>query len=167
MRHRKNTFKLGMRPSHRNAVVANQVASLILHGKIKTTLEKAKGVKRIAERMVTIAKKGDLHHRRIAISKIHDNQAVSRLFSDIAPKFTNRNGGYTRIIKLGSRRGDAAEVCLLQWVEQEIIKKKPRKKSAAKAESKDQELKSDNSQPVSEEVSAAEKPKEEQASAQA
>ncbi len=129
MRHRKDTFKLGMPPSHRNALVANQVASLIISGEIRTTLEKAKGVRRVAERMITLAKKGDLHHRRIAIAKIHDNEAVSKLFAEIAPKFANREGGYTRIIKLGKRRGDAAEICLLQLVEQEALQRKPKKKT--------------------------------------
>ena len=97
-------------------MLANQVSSLILEETIETTIPKAKATRRLAEKMVTLGKKGELHHRRQAISRIRNKNAVAKLFSDIAPRYTNRAGGYTRIIRLGQRRGDAAEVCLLEWV---------------------------------------------------
>ena len=141
MRHRKHTFKIGRTGAHRKALLANQVRSLIEEGSIKTTLVKAKETRRVAERMVTLAKKGTLHHRRIAISKLRNNAkvveyAVAKLFDEIAPKFANRDGGYTRIIRLGQRIGDAAEMCILQWVEEDNApKKKTQKKSESKKES--------------------------------
>lgn len=128
MRHRKDTLKLGRTSEHRKALFANQVSSLILSGAIKTTVVKAKASKRLADRMVTLAKKGTLHHRRLAVSKLRDETAVAKLFLEIGPKFSSRNGGYTRIIRLGNRRGDAAEICLLQWVE-ETVAQRPAKKN--------------------------------------
>jgi large subunit ribosomal protein L17 len=135
MRHRKDTFKLGRTGEQRKALLACQVSSLINIGQIKTTLQKAKFTKRLAEKMLTYAKKGDLHHRRLAISRIGDRTAVSKLFSEIAPKYTERHGGYTRIIKLGPRRGDAAEMCILQWVDETIRPKKRSSRSKQKEES--------------------------------
>jgi large subunit ribosomal protein L17 len=135
MRHRKHTFKIGRSGAHRKALLANQVCSLITEGEIKTTVTKAKETRRIADKMVTLGKKGELHHRRLAISKLRDETAVAQLFAEIAPKFSNRDGGYTRIIRVGTRRGDAAEMCILQWVESEN-KPKPSKKKAKKEEAK-------------------------------
>ncbi len=119
MRHRKHTFKIGRSGAHRKAMLANMVSSLIISekGEIKTTITKAKEARRLAEKMVTRAKKGDLHSRRIAISKLRDKEAVSLLFDDIASRYQERNGGYTRIIKIGKRLGDAAEMCILQWID--------------------------------------------------
>ena len=134
MRHRKHTFKIGRSGAHRKALLANQVCSLIRQGAIKTTLTKAKETRRIAEKMVTLAKKGGLHHRRLAIARLHDVDAVALLFAEIAPKHANRDGGYTRIVKLGTRRGDAAEMCVLAWVEEE--KEAKSKKSSGKKRSK-------------------------------
>ncbi len=129
MRHRKHTFKIGRSGAHRRAMLANMVSSLILEekGEIKTTITKAKEARRFAEKMVTRGKKGDLHSRRIAISKLRNKEAVSYLFSDLAPRYADRNGGYTRIIKLGRRKGDAAEMCILQWVGAELKKSAPAK----------------------------------------
>ena len=132
MRHRKHTFKIGRSGAHRKALLANQVCSLITEGRITTTLVKAKETRRIAEKMVTLGKKGDLHQRRLAISKLRDSEAVAQLFSEIAPKFANRDGGYTRIIKLGKRVGDAAELCILQWVEADNSAKESKKETATK-----------------------------------
>ena len=140
MRHREHTFIIGRSGAHRKALLANQVSSLIDKGSIKTTLVKAKESRRLAEKMVTLGKKGELHHRRQAISKLRDKPAVAKLFAEIAPKYSNRDGGYTRIIKLGRRLGDAAEMCLLQWVEETQAKrktKKAEKKSAPAVEEKD------------------------------
>jgi large subunit ribosomal protein L17 len=121
MRHRKHTFKIGRSGAHRKALMANQISSLIENGQIKTTVTKAKEASRIADKMVTLGKKGTLHHRRLAISKLRNKDAVARLFSEVAPVFASRDGGYTRIIRTGQRRGDAAEMCILQFVEPELI----------------------------------------------
>ncbi len=137
MRHRKATFKIGRTSAHRRALLANQVSSLILHGEIRTTIVKAKETRRVADKMVTLGKGGTLHQRRLAISRLRDEVAVRKLFAEIAPRFAGREGGYTRIIHLGRRLGDAAEMCLLQWVDEvgAASKPAPRKKAAkAKAE---------------------------------
>jgi len=119
MRHRRKTPKLGRTQSHRDALLANQVISLIEHSRIKTTLAKAKAVKPFAEKLVTIGRKNTLHARRLALAYLFHNQAAVRaLFEKVAPRTTGRNGGYTRIIKLGSRNSDASEMALLEWVDQ-------------------------------------------------
>jgi large subunit ribosomal protein L17 len=147
MRHRKNSFKIGRTSAHRKALLANQTCSLIYASEIRTTIVKAKETRRVAEKMVTLAKKGTLHDRRRAISKIRDVDAVRVLFEDIAPKYESRNGGYTRIIRLGQRKGDGAEMCILQWVEENKPKAKKTEKKAeavkeeAKAETKTEEPK--------------------------
>ena len=120
MRHRVDTFKVGRSGAHRRAMLANMVSSLFANGQIETTLVKAKAARSFAERLITIGKKGDLHRRRIAIAKLRDKSAVKRLFDEIAPGYEGRNGGYTRILKLGKRRGDAAEMCILQLVEADV-----------------------------------------------
>ena len=151
MRHRKYSFKIGRTSSHRRAMLANQTCSLIFSTEIKTTIVKAKETRRVAEKMVTLAKKGTLHDRRRAISKLRDKDAVRVLFEDVAPKYEGRNGGYTRIIRLGQRRGDGAEMCILQWVEEnkpaakkaepKTEKKIAPVKEEAKAEAKTEETK--------------------------
>ena len=119
MRHRRNTPKLGRSQAHRDALLANQVISLIEHSRIKTTLAKAKAVKPFAEKLVTIGRKNTLHARRLALAYLFHNQAAVRaLFEKVAPRTAGRNGGYTRIIKLGSRNSDASEMALLEWVDQ-------------------------------------------------
>jgi large subunit ribosomal protein L17 len=117
MRHRKARFKLGRTGAHRSALFANQVSSLILEGQITTTLEKAKATRRLAEKMVTAAKKGGLADRRLAIAKIRNKSAVKKLFENIGTGFADRKGGYTRIFKIGKRKGDNAEKAILKWVE--------------------------------------------------
>jgi len=119
MRHRKVTFKIGRTGSHCRAMVANQVCSLFLspNGQIQTTVVKAKGVRQVVEKMITFAKKGDLHHRRLAVAQLHNKTVVKMLFDQVAPRYADRNGGYTRIIKLNERIGDGAQECLLQLVE--------------------------------------------------
>ncbi len=118
MRHRVHTFKIGRSGAHRRAMLANMVSSLIEHGEIKTTITKAKEARRMADRMITLGKKGTLHHRRQAIAKLRNKTAVKRLFDELAPGYSERQGGYTRIIRLGHRVGDNAEMCLLQFVEE-------------------------------------------------
>src|SRR5271170_3067493 len=117
MRHQKNTRKLGRTSSHRDAMLANLVASLIIHKRIKTTLAKAKAARPLAEKLVTLGKGGTLHDRRLAVAKIGQKDAVGKLFQEIAPGFKDRKGGYTRIVKLGPRQSDSAPVAFLEWVD--------------------------------------------------
>jgi large subunit ribosomal protein L17 len=117
MRHRKRTAKLGRTSSHRNAMLANMVCSLIKHKRVITTLAKAKAVRSVAEKMVTLGKSGTLHDRRLAAARLHQEDAVKILFGEIAPTQKGRNGGYTRIIKLRARQGDAAEEAILEWTD--------------------------------------------------
>ncbi len=116
MRHRVHTFKIGRTGAHRRAMLANMVSSLIEHGQITTSLVKAREARRLADKMVTLGKKGDLHHRRLAISALRNVDMVAKLFAEIAPAYADRQGGYTSIIKLGKRRGDACEMCILKFV---------------------------------------------------
>lgn len=127
MRHRKYTFKIGRTSSHRRAMLANMASSLIENGEIRTTVIRAKELKRFVEKMITYAKKGDLHHRRLAVARLGNKKVVKMLFEETAPKFADRNGGYTRIIKLGTRIGDAADTCMIQWVGEGAPVKKSRK----------------------------------------
>jgi len=117
MRHCKRTAKLGRTGEHRNAMLANMVCSLILHKRITTTLAKAKAARSVAEKMVTFGKSGTLHHRRLAVARLHQEEAVRLLFKEIAPTFKDRPGGYTRIVKLEQRPGDSAPKAILEWVE--------------------------------------------------
>ena len=112
-------------------MLANMVSSLFEHGSIQTTVVKAKAARSFAERLITIGKKGDLHRRRLAVSKLRDKGAVKKLFDEIAPGYEGRNGGYTRILKLGKRRGDAAEMCILQLVEVAAVEEAPKKEAKA------------------------------------
>lgn len=131
MRHRVDTFKVGRSSAHRRSMLANMVSSLFEHGSIQTTVVKAKAARSFAERLITIGKKGDLHRRRLAVSKLRDKGAVKKLFDEIAPGYEGRNGGYTRILKLGKRRGDAAEMCILQLVEVAAVEEAPKKEVKA------------------------------------
>lgn len=117
MRHQKKSIKLGRTAEHRKSLLANQVCSLIEHQRIKTTLAKAKAVRPLAEKMVTLGKKNTLHARRMAFAVLRQKDAVKRLFDDVAPRAASRNGGYTRIIKLGQRKSDSAPVAFLEWVD--------------------------------------------------
>ena len=117
MRHRRKTIKLGRTAAHRDSMLSNQVCSLIEHRRIKTTLAKAKATKPLAERMLTLGKKGDLHARRVATSYLKHKNIVKLLFEKIAPASADRQGGYTRIIKLGPRQSDSAPMAFLEWVD--------------------------------------------------
>ena len=119
MRHKVATFKVGRSGAHRRAMLANMANSLFINGQIETTLVKAKELRRFAEKLITVGKKGDIHNRRLAFAKLRSRDAVKNLFDVIAPQYAERNGGYTRIYKLGFRRGDAAEMCLIQLVNEE------------------------------------------------
>src|SRR5438105_10337207 len=117
MRHQKKTVKLGRTASHRKALLANQICSLIEHQRIRTTLAKAKAARPLAERMVTLGKRGSLHARRTAFAVLRQKDAVKKLFDEIAPRAADRNGGYTRIVKLGRRKSDSAPIAYLEWVD--------------------------------------------------
>jgi len=135
MRHLKRTAKLGRTSEHRNAMLVNLVSSLIKHKRVTTTLAKAKAARSVAEKMVTLCKKGTVHARRLAAARLRsqgrsleqskeerkkwrkNEDVVHILFDQIAPVFKDRKGGYTRIVKLGERRGDVAQMAILEWVE--------------------------------------------------
>jgi len=117
MRHRNKTSKLKRTASHRRALLANLSCSLIQHGRIKTTLGKAKALRPVVEKLVTLAKRDDLHSRRLAVAFLRDKEAMKKLFADVAPAAKNRQGGYTRITKLGSRMSDSAPMAYIEWVD--------------------------------------------------
>jgi large subunit ribosomal protein L17 len=108
--------KLGVKSDHRVAMLRNMTADLIMHGRIRTTVTRAKELRRVAERTITLGKRGDLHARRQALACLYDKEAVYKLFEEVAPKYKDRNGGYTRILKLGPRRGDGAEMAIIELV---------------------------------------------------
>ncbi|MCS7338766.1 MAG: 50S ribosomal protein L17 [Verrucomicrobiae bacterium] len=139
MRHLKRTVKLGRKGEHRNAMLANLVCSLIKHRRVVTTLAKAKAARPLAEKMITLGKRGTVYARRLAAARLHvrgphgdltkeerkkwrQNEDVIRiLFDELAPGFKDRNGGYTRIIRLAQRRGDASQMAILEWVETQPV----------------------------------------------
>ncbi len=116
MRHRKKGRQLSRTGAHRRATLRNMATSLFRHGRIETTTAKAKELRPYAERLITLARKGDVHSRRLAARKIQDRDVLGKLFDDIGPGFLERPGGYTRILKVGHRRGDAAEMALIELV---------------------------------------------------
>ena len=123
MRHAVRNRKLGRTSSHRRALFRNQLASLIEHGRIKTTLAKAKELRRVAEKLITRARQDTVHARRMVRRDIANRDLVKKLFDDVAPRFQERPGGYTRILKLGPRNGDAAEMAILELVDYDEHKK--------------------------------------------
>lgn len=166
MRHQKKTVRLGRKAEHRKALLANQVCSLIEHRRIKTTLAKAKAVRPIAEKMVTLGKNGSIHARRTAFATLRQKDAVKTLFDEIAPASTDRNGGYTRIIRLGQRHSDSASMALIEWVDATIVveekpaedkkDKKKEQKTEAKPETKTKEPKTEKAEAKAEEKTAEE-----------
>ncbi|NOQ46432.1 MAG: 50S ribosomal protein L17 [Desulfobulbaceae bacterium] len=116
MRHRKAGRKLGRSPSHRKAMLRNMVTSLLEHERIVTTVPKAKETRRVAEKMITLGKRGDLHARRQALSYIRSKDIVAKLFDDLSGQYADRQGGYTRIIRTGTRYGDAAPMAIVELV---------------------------------------------------
>lgn len=121
MRHRKKTVKLGRTSAHRDALLSGLVCNLIAEKRITTTLAKAKATRSMAEKMVTLGKRGTLADRRRAISLLRRKDRVAELFNDIAPGYAGRAGGYTRIIKVGRRQGDNAEQAILEWVDRAAV----------------------------------------------
>ncbi len=114
MRHRKSGRKLGRTSAHRKAMMRNMVTSLLDHERIVTTLAKAKEVRKLADNMITLAKRGDLHARRQALAVIQDKKIVAKLFEELGTQYSDRNGGYTRIVQTGNRLGDAAPMAILE-----------------------------------------------------
>lgn len=163
MRHRKKTIKLGRSGSHRDAMLANLVCSLIAERRVTTTISKAKAARSIAEKAVTLGKQGDLPARRRAISLLKADApsmkaCVRTLFDDIAPGFAEREGGYTRMMKLGRRSSDSSEMVILEWVEAGAPAKKKKKKPAAKkaaAPKKEEEAKTEE-EPAADDAQAEE-----------
>lgn len=117
MRHRKKGRQLSRTASHREALLRNMAISLFRHGRIQTTTAKAKELRPFAEKLITLAKRGDLHSRRLAARKVHDNDVLFVLFDSIGPRFAERAGGYTRVLKVGHRQGDGAEMALIELVD--------------------------------------------------
>ncbi|NJM33348.1 MAG: 50S ribosomal protein L17 [Rhodomicrobium sp.] len=119
MRHRKSGRKLNRTAEHRKALFANMAAALIKHEQIVTTLPKAKDLRRVAERLITLAKRGDLHARRLVAARLRDEKMVAKLFETIGPRYKNRDGGYTRVLKAGFRYGDSAPVAVIELVDRD------------------------------------------------
>lgn len=163
MKHKIGYNRLGRKTSHRRALRRNMATSVILHERIKTTKAKALSVRRIVEKMVTRAKVDSVHNRRMVARDIKDEKALSKLFTEIGPRFASRPGGYTRILKLGPRKSDASEMVLLEFVERPGAQEESQAKVSrkrAKAEKKEAERK------AAEEAAAAEEAEAEQAEAE-
>ena len=144
MRHRKSGRKLGRDASHRKALYANLTGALIEHGRIKTTVAKAKEVRPIAEQMITLGRRGGVHSRRQALKFLRSQDVVHKLFDDVGPRFKDREGGYSRIVRIGPRLGDAAEMAYLELVDLTPEAPRPRRRREEPVE-----------EPVEEETAAA------------
>jgi large subunit ribosomal protein L17 len=134
MRHQRAGKKLGRDAAHRKALYSNLAGALIEHGRIKTTVTKAKAVKPLAEQMITLGRRGDLHARRQATAFLRSRDVVHHLFAEVAPRFKDRPGGYTRIVKLGPRPGDSAEMVYLELVDEEYVAQLREERQTAVAE---------------------------------
>ncbi|MEX0325431.1 MAG: 50S ribosomal protein L17 [Puniceicoccaceae bacterium] len=165
MRHLKHRFQLGRKKEHRAALMSNLGAALLRHGRIQTTLPKAKALRPFIEKIITLAKKAEgasperaLHYRRLALSRVRDKEAIATLFNERASTFTKRTGGYTRIYKLGNRVGDAAEMAVIQLIpeEDEGYPKKARKRPAKAAKEEKPQAAAEVEAPAEEVVEAAE-----------
>jgi len=132
MRHRRRTNRLGCKTAHRKAMLGNMVTSLLRYGRIVTTVPRAKEVRRVADKMITLAKASNLHARRQAFSVIRDRKVVIRLFDKWGQEFADRNGGYTRIVRMGPRRGDAAMMSIVELVTDSLERPKPQSKPSKK-----------------------------------
>ena len=119
MRHRRSGRRLNRTPSHRRAMFANMAAALIKHEQVVTTLPKAKELRRFADRLITLAKRGNLHSRRLAVSRIRDEAMVKKLFDVLGPRYKERSGGYTRVLKAGYRYGDSAPMAVIEFVDRD------------------------------------------------
>ncbi len=136
MRHRNSTPKLGRTTQHRELMLANLVCSLILRGRVRTTLQKAKVARSLADRMVTLGKKGGLHHRRLALATLRQESIVKKLFAEVAPRAAQRNGGYTRVMRIGQRIGDAGMAAYLEWTDDAVVAAPADQEASPKGKSK-------------------------------
>ncbi|MGB2697663.1 MAG: 50S ribosomal protein L17 [Candidatus Zixiibacteriota bacterium] len=138
MRHAKRVKKLGRTKEHRKAMLANMAASILANIQIRTTLVKAKEVRKVVENLITLGKRGDLHAHRLAYDVIRDRKLVKKLFDEIAPEFKDRTGGYTRVLKLGRRRGDGAHTAVVELLMKKpaVVEKEKGKKEKGKAKAK-------------------------------
>ena len=134
MRHRRAGKKLGRDSAHRKALYSSLTGALIEHGRVKTTVAKAKAVKPIAEQMITLGRRGDIHARRQALAYLRSQEVVHKLFSEVGPRFQDRPGGYSRIVRLGPRPGDAAEMVYLELVDHVPVAPVPRVRRVEEAE---------------------------------
>jgi large subunit ribosomal protein L17 len=160
MRHRSSKKKLKRTASHRRSLLANLAGNLIEHGRIKTTLGKAKALRPVAEKLITLAKRDDLHSRRLAIAFLYEKDLVKKLFAEVAPLSKDRQGGYTRITKLGPRASDAAPMAIIEWVdlaveaeEAPVVEVADKEEEAPKAAKKVAKKKA--AEPAAEEAAAA------------
>ncbi len=142
MRHQRHGKKLGRDAAHRKALYSNLAGALIEHGRIKTTVTKAKAVKPYAEQMITLGRRGDLHARRQATAFLRSRDVVHKLFADVAPRFKDRPGGYARIIKIGPRPGDSAEMAYLELVDEEYVAAQREERATAVAVEPEPEVES-------------------------
>lgn len=152
MRHQRSGKKLGRDSSHRRALYANLAGALIEHGRIRTTVAKAKAVRPIAEQMITLGRRGDLHARRQAVAFLRSKDIVHKLFAEVGPAFAARPGGYTRIVRIGPRAGDASELAYLELVESELV---PKQRAAAAAETASEPEDSEQAEAASDEAETA------------
>ena len=155
MRHRRSGRKLGRDASHRKALYANLASALIEHGRIKTTAAKAKEVKPVAEQMITLGRRGGVHARRQALKLLRSQDVVHKLFSEVGPRFADRPGGYSRIVRIGPRLGDAAEMVYLELVDHVAEARPPRRVRRHEAEDAEPETETGESEPEPVEEEAA------------
>lgn len=144
MRHGKRGRKLGRTASHKKAMLNNMATSLFDNGKVRTTLPKAKELRGVAERLISFAKRGDLHARRQVLRRIQNKVVLTKLFEEIGPSFADRDGGYTRILKLGPRRGDSSELCLIELVGDDAISEPDVEETGSDASAEEEEVVEEN-----------------------
>ena len=140
MRHRKAGFKLGRKTPHRRALLRNLVTSILMEDRVETTVTKAKAARPHVEKMITLAKKGDLHSRRQALSYMMTRESVTRLFDTVGPRYTDRQGGYLRIVRSGFRKGDGGEKAFIELLGAEAVLDEKRQKRAEAREKRQEEM---------------------------
>ena len=169
MRHQRTGKKLGRDSAHRRALYANLASNLIEHERIRTTITKAKAVKPIAEQMITLGRRGDMHARRQAVAFLRSKDIVHKLFDEIGPRYADRPGGYSRIIRIGPRQGDAAEMCYLELVDTPLVFKTKledvEEPEAADVEAAEPEAEADDAEPEAAVETAVEEPAADEAEA--
>jgi large subunit ribosomal protein L17 len=172
MRHQRTGKKLGRDSAHRRALYANLASNLIEHERIKTTITKAKAVKPIAEQMITLGRRGDMHARRQAVAFLRSKDIVHKLFDELGPRYAERPGGYSRIIRIGPRQGDAAEMCYLELVDTPLVFKtkladveEPEAAETEEVGGDEPEAEADDAEPEAEAETAVEDPAADEAEA--